>query len=565
MPSPPVTNLLDRLDALRPSGRGWRARCPVCGEDGTLTLREGADGRAEFRCARGCDIPSIVRAVDLRLSDVIPESCRSSSTPARAPKDSERIVRLAEEAGDVFWHTSDGRAHVTRIVDGRSEHHAIDDGYSHRLAKRFRDHNDRPPGTAALREAMAVLRGIASDRPEYSVHIRTAANGGAMSYDLGDATHEQVTVTGDGWTVGVSDAVRFRRPLGMLALPRPVRGGRIAELRPFLNVATDDDFALVVGFLVAAMRPSGPYWLLAIEGGQGSGKSTMARVLGDLVDPALGQLVALPRKDSDLFVMADTQHVLNFNNCSAVPNWVSDLICTLCTGGGYRVRQLYTDRAPLVIAAQRPVIMNGIVRLATRPDLAERAIMVQCPRIGSGTQRTEREFDAEWERVRPRILGALFDALSVALARLDTLPRVPLPRMADAVEWVEAAAPALGWEPGYFLRIYNAMRAKSTADAAESDSLVMRLRVLLTAEPDGTLRVTLGELLTKLRGTEALPPHEWPRNAHALSGYLRRVQDRLEALGMTMTAESTRSNRGQLYRFALVESAAADTDECPPW
>jgi hypothetical protein len=58
----------------------------------------------------------------------------------------------------------------------------------------------------------------------------------------------------------------------MLPLPVPEPGGSIEALRSFLNLSNQNDFVLVVAWLLAALRSSGPYPLLAISGEQGSAK-----------------------------------------------------------------------------------------------------------------------------------------------------------------------------------------------------------------------------------------------------------------------------------------------------
>jgi hypothetical protein len=55
----------------------------------------------------------------------------------------------------------------------------------------------------------------------------------------------------------------------MLALPVPERGGAIEALLPFLNLSTRNDFVMVVAWLLATLRSSGHYPLLAISGEQG--------------------------------------------------------------------------------------------------------------------------------------------------------------------------------------------------------------------------------------------------------------------------------------------------------
>src|SRR5262245_22444088 len=83
----------------------------------------------------------------------------------------------------------------------------------------------------------------------------------------------------------------------MLPLPLPERGGSIEVLRSFLNLPDQNDFVLVVTWLLAALRPSGPYPLLAISGEQGSTKTVLSKMLRALVDPNAAPVRALPRDE----------------------------------------------------------------------------------------------------------------------------------------------------------------------------------------------------------------------------------------------------------------------------
>ena len=62
--------------------------------------------------------------------------------------------------------------------------------------------------------------------------------------------------------------------------------------------------------------------------------------------------------------------------------------------------------------------MNGIEELAVRGDLVDRSILVTLPRIDERDYRTESQFWLEFEAARPRLFGALLDAMSMALRRL---------------------------------------------------------------------------------------------------------------------------------------------------
>src|SRR5262249_5516903 len=146
-----------------------------------------------------------------------------------------------------------------------------------------------------------------------------------------------------GWRVIGSPPVRFRRAAGMLPLPLPERGGSIETLQPFLNLASQDDFVLIVAWLLAALRPSRPYPLLAVSCGQGSAKTVLSKLLKALIDPNIAPVRALSREERELMIAANNGHLLAFDNLSGLPSWISDALCRLATGGSFAVRRLYTD------------------------------------------------------------------------------------------------------------------------------------------------------------------------------------------------------------------------------
>ena len=129
----------------------------------------------------------------------------------------------------------------------------------------------------------------------------------------------------------------------MLPLPKPEGGGRIEDLRPFVNVPDDQDWCLLVAWVVASLKPSGPYPVLVLHGEQGSAKSTTAEVLRSLIDPSIASLRTAPSEERDLAIAAHNAWVLSYDNMSGVPLWLSDALCRVATGGGFATRTLYED------------------------------------------------------------------------------------------------------------------------------------------------------------------------------------------------------------------------------
>ena len=91
-----------------------------------------------------------------------------------------------------------------------------------------------------------------------------------------------------------------------------------------------------------------------------------------LIDPNTAPLRALPRNDRELFISATNAHLLVFDNVSGLQPWLSDTLCRLSSGGGFSVRSLWTNNDEVLFDAARPVILNGIEDIITRPDLADR-------------------------------------------------------------------------------------------------------------------------------------------------------------------------------------------------
>jgi hypothetical protein len=113
--------------------------------------------------------------------------------------------------------------------------------------------------------------------------------------------------------------------------------------------------------------------VIALSGDHGSAKSTLCAMLKCLIDPNTAPMRSLPREDLDLFIAANNSHVLAFDNVSGLPQGISDTLCRLSTGGGFAVRQLYTDQDEILFDVVRPVILNGIEEIITKPDLADRS------------------------------------------------------------------------------------------------------------------------------------------------------------------------------------------------
>ena len=208
-------------------------------------------------------------------------------------------------------------------------------------------------------------------------------------------------------------------------MPTPEPGGNLADLKPFIN-CREEDWPLVVAWIIGAFSP-GPYPIMTFQGEQGTAKTTTARVLKNVVDPGHSPQRTAPRDIRDLMISASNSWCLSFDNLSDFPPWLSDGFCRLATGGGLSTRELYSDDNETILDAMRPVILNGIDSLVSRADLADRAILLELPQIENVTAAPEEDLWTAFEAAQPGILGAVFNALSAALANVH---KVKLARVA---------------------------------------------------------------------------------------------------------------------------------------
>ncbi len=303
------------------------------------------------------------------------------------------LIRYASEGARLF-HAPDGTAYAAVEVDGHRETHAV-------MGVRFRDwlvirflrQQGRAPNSQQLADALNTIRAMAVyDGPEVPVFVRVAGHEGDVYIDLGNSRWDAVRVTPAGYEVVAHPPVGFVRKAGTAPLPYPEAGGAIDDLRPFLNVGSDEDFALVAAWAAFSLTPWGPYPVLVLQGEQGSAKSTTVRVLRALVDPAVEPLRALPKNERDLAIAAGNAWVLAFDNLSGIRDHVSDALCRLATGGGFATRMLYTDDEEVIFSAKRPIILNGIDDIATRGDLQERSLLATLPAIPEERRREEGAF-----------------------------------------------------------------------------------------------------------------------------------------------------------------------------
>jgi hypothetical protein len=302
----------------------------------------------------------------------------------------------------------------------------------------------------------------------------------------------------------------------------------------------DDAFILIVAFLLAALQPNGPYPVLVFYGQQGWAKTGLLRILRALTDPNKVMTAPLPSGVRDLRIAASNSHMQAFENVSKIPDAMSDNLCRLATGGGFRTRALYSNANEATFAGARPIMMEGIAAFVTKPDLIDRSIII--PLEGTFGRMTERDLWAKFDKIKGGVFGALLDMMVKGVKRLPETRLVDLPRMADFAVWVTACG-LDGFETAY------ARNRQGATDAMlEHDLLAQAVEAFMATWREW--RGAASDLLQEIGHVAGcLKPRE-------LGDGLRRLAPPLRTHGITVVEEK-RSSRQRPIVITRIEPTDA--------
>lgn len=422
-----------------------------------------------------------------------------------------------------------------------------------KLARDHRRKTSKPATTGQLAAAMEALDGEAHDTRPRSPQLRVAEHDGAIYLDMGDDEGTVARIRPAGWELLATSPVLFSRTalVGQLALPEA--GGDVWELFEFINVAPEHR-PLVLAWLVSAYLPRVDHAILTFAGEPGTGKSSAARLLQDLVDPSPADLITPPTNREDLLRPLVNGWVTAFDNLSRIPQVVSDVLCQVATGGALVSRQLYTNNDVSVQRLRRVVILTGIDFAGLPDDLASRLLYIELHKIAPDAQLGNVELLDAWGVARPRILGALFTLVGQVLTVREDVPHPRGgDRLADYRHTVAIVDHLLGTRG---LETYQAQSAKIARDALSSSPFIELLVGMSRIDFGGSAE----QLLTLVTpdAEDWQRPRDWPKDARAVTTALRRASGSLRKQGwMVDGSQSTRDNKVR-WRLVSPDQLAAN-------
>jgi hypothetical protein len=191
------------------------------------------------------------------------------------------------------------------------------------------------------------------------------------------------------------------------ALTLPAEKGNLDRLAKYVNIGASNFmlFVMYVTYVIANPKiTTTAYPILALLGGQGSGKSWVCKLMSRLIDPSVIGLQVLPGNPKDLAIAAQIAHILFFDNMRLLSHKMSDALCMATNGGAITTRELYTDAGLSILRLHVALVLNGIHEFMTESDLAQRCVPIRLEPIDESKRRSEADMEKELQSDMPFIM-----------------------------------------------------------------------------------------------------------------------------------------------------------------
>ncbi len=394
----------------------------------------------------------------------------------------------------------------------------------------------KPVSPETLKNVLNVLCARAIfDGEMYKLHNRIAMINNEILYDLSNKEWQGMKISENGVEIVDQLPIAFKRYPHQLPQPLPFSGVDLINYLKFFNLKNSDFKVLLLVWIVTCFIPDIPHTILYLHGIQGSAKSTIMRLLKQLIDNSSVDLLTLVSDKAELAQILSHHWLSPFDNVSDISNEVSDTLCRAASGYSFSKRKLYSDEDDVIFSIKRPIALNGINMVFTRADLLERSLLIELEPIPPTKRRTEQEILEQFEAEKPSFLGSIFDTLSEAMKIKKSIKLSSKARMADFVEWGCAIAIAIGYTKDDFLNAYELNLKLHTEEVINSSLPAQMIIKFMVGRSEwlGTAENLYNEL-THLLDREGIKPNRftWISSPNSLGRLLNRLKPSLEHFGI---------------------------------
>lgn len=365
----------------------------------------------------------------------------------------------------------------------------------------------------------------------------------------------------------------FHRTPTTQALPNPDFKGTFADLEEgFAFIKSDKTRHLIIGYLAHMFSPFKERMPLYIYGDTQSGKSAVCKMISFLVDPRTREYsnseFSFTKRIRDLMATAVDQYAIVFGNEDNMESELANELCKRATGGATVECKLYRQGVSFQIEAIRSVIINALHPPSIRPDLLKRFLVIQLTKISKDVWLEPSVAEAEFMARRPKMMGALYNAIRTGLSRWRTTTGYPdMERHSELCRWIKAISPEWDWTDDYFATIlkeheeHTLDNAASILELSEALKAVLRnkARVELSKgkepKPDNeAFECTYGEMVEYIEWLAPWYKTSGRLNYKSLSNDLNDYQEQLARGGVMFVRNVKRVHGSYIHLFKYIDN-----------
>jgi len=401
-----------------------------------------------------------------------------------------------------------------------------------------------------------ISEGARLNGQKIHLYNRIASINGTIYLDLGTMNRQMVKIDQNGWEVGTYP-VYFKRHADMKGLPLPERGGCFNELLPFLPPIPERDQCLALCWLVASFFGGIERALLLIEGPQGTGKTTLAKMLKSFIDPDHKGAISYNDNLNEMAQMIDHHSIPYFDNVTSITRKVSDLICTAYSSGSYTKKKLYTDDSDFIFDLSGNAIFSSLRLLKPKSDFLDRCYKIEFEKTES-SYRSKQQFSEKLEAVEARLFGAVLDVVSATMKKVGEIQPTGKYRTVDFDRYATAAAEVMGYGAKFFLEARAYSERIKIQSITNSTPLIEAISNFLKSH-NNHYSGYMGKLLQQLPKFTS-SPHEIPTHANVLARRINEIKSELNEAGIQFDRKHN-DNNGALWELTLEEKEAQSAQE----
>lgn len=451
---------------------------------------------------------------------------------------SDRIQELIEQDENVsFFHDQNNQGYARIKLKERFINVPIfSDDFKDYVRRKYYLSRKETISTQVLDSNLGIFNAKAKyECDKYPLFHRVASVDGVVYYDLCNDAGEIIKIDDNGWSFVDSSKVPYLFKVGSSQPQvRPEQGGDLKSFLELVNIKNPESQMLLLSTLPVRLLRDIHQAIVYIHGPAGSAKSTLTKMVKDLLDPSSGGISMPISKVEDAIPLLNQTWVFANDNITKIDDNMSNFLCVVATGAESSRRTLFKNSDLTVFELKNPVYLNGINIDAYRSDLMSRILTFKTDAMTFEKKINEEEMREKYLELKPYLLGALFDTLSKAMKIKKEMNRKTAFRMTDFSLWGAACAEVLGYGADAFERAIRKETIYGSYDAIHSVSAGRAVLELI--ETEGGFDGTATALLKKLRHNDF--DSEWSErvadNPSSLSKKLRDMENSFAAIGIVM-------------------------------